>query len=174
MTALRGILGGVALGLIATAAAAQQDSQASRATLVGLPGFYVAVEDMDTAATRVGMTAAVLEADIKDRLQTAGIRMYDEDDFKHVLEVPQYYVNVNMLALHGPQAGLFTYNVSAEVRQAIKLARDPSITSTSVTWRAPATVGTVGSDNFYVAVRDVVREQTDLLLSALRMAKQGQ
>ncbi|HXQ28291.1 MAG TPA: hypothetical protein VN848_03395 [Gemmatimonadales bacterium] len=173
MSALRVILTGLALGLAATAADAQQDSPASRATLVGLPGFYVAVEDMDSAAARVGVTAQVLEADVRDKLTTAGIRMYTEDDFKHVLEVPQYYVNVNMLALHGAQAGLFTYNVSAEVRQAIKLARDPSISSTSVTWRAPATVGTVGSDNFYVAIRDVVRDQTDLLLTALRMANEN-
>lgn len=170
MSVSRVMLAGLALGLVSSLAAAQQDSPASRATLVGLPGFYVAVEEMDTAATRVGVTASVLEADIRDKLQTAGIRLYDEDDFKHILEVPQYYVNVNMLALHGAQAGLFTYNVTAEVRQAIKLARDTSITSTSVTWRAPATVGTVGSDNFYVAIRDVVREQTDLLLNAFRTA----
>ena len=173
MILARAIGVGVVLGLLGSAAAAQQDSPSSRATLVGLPGFYVAAEDMDTAAVRVGMTAAVLEADIKSKLQAAGIRLYTEDDFKHVLEVPQFYVNVNMLALHGAQAGLFTYNVSAEVRQAIKLARDASITSTSVTWRAPATVGTVGSDNFYVAIRDVVREQTDLLISALRLAGQS-
>jgi hypothetical protein len=173
MSALRGIAVGIVLAVFASAAAAQQDSPSSRATLVGLPGFYVAVEDMDTAAERVGVTAAMLEADIKDRMQAAGIRLYSEDDFKHVLEVPQFYVNVNTLALQGAQAGLFTYNVSAEVRQAIKLARDPSITSTSVTWRAPGTVGTVGSDNFYVAIRDVVREQTDLLLGALRDANKG-
>jgi len=118
----------------------------------------------------VGVSAAVIQADVEAKLRGAGIRLYTQDDFKNILEVPQLYININELALHGAQAGLFTYNASAEVRQAIKLSRDPSISSTSVTWRAPATVGTVGSDNFYTAVRDVVREQVDLLITAYRDA----
>ena len=158
------------LAVHAVPVAAQLDSKNSRKTLSALPGFYVAVEDMDTAAARVGVTAAVIQSDIESKLRSAGIKLYSQDDFKNILEVPQLYVNINELALHGAQAGLFTYNASAEVRQAIKLSRDPSISSTSVTWRAPATVGTVGSDNFYTAVRDVVREQVDLLITAYRDA----
>jgi hypothetical protein len=149
-------------------AAAQLDSPGSRKTLVGLPGFFVAVEDMDTAAARVGVTSGVLQTDVESRLRAAGMRLYTGDDFKNILEVPQLYININELALHGAQAGLFTYNATAEVRQAIKLSRNTDIASTSVTWRAPATVGTVGSDNFYVALRDGVREQVDLLITAFR------
>lgn len=157
---------GIVLGT--APAAAQLDAPGSRATLVGLPGFFVAVEDMDTSAARVGVTSAVLQTDVEAKLRAAGIRLFTADDFKNVLEVPQLYINVNELALHGAQAGLFTYNATTEVRQAIKLARDPSISSTTVTWRAPATVGTVGSDNFYIAVRDVVREELDLLITAFQ------
>ncbi|HUL03228.1 MAG TPA: hypothetical protein VLV16_08390 [Gemmatimonadales bacterium] len=158
------------LGLAASVApaTAQLDSKASRKTLGGLPGFFVAVEEMDTAAARAGVTAATIQADVESKLRAAGIKLYSQDDFKNILEVPQLYINVNEFALHGEQKGLFTYNASAEVRQAIKLSRDPSIGSTSVTWRAPATVGTVGSNNFSEAVRDVVSEQVDLLITALR------
>lgn len=158
--------------LMATAAA-QLDSKASRATLAGLPGFFVSVEDMDSTAERVGVTARVIQQDVESRLTSAGIRLFTADDFKNVLAVPQLYINVNELPLHGAQAGLFTYNSTAEVRQAIKLTRDPSISSTSVTWRAPATVGTVGSDNFYITVRDLVREQVDLLIAAFQSANPG-
>jgi hypothetical protein len=159
--------------MIAAPAAAQLDAPGSRKTLAGLPGFFVAVEDMDTSAARVGVTSAVIQTDVEARLRAAGIRLYTADDFKNILEVPQLYVNVNELALHGAQAGLFTYNATTEVRQAIKLSRNPDISSTSVTWRAPATVGTVGADNFYVAVRDVVREELDLLITALQAANSG-
>jgi hypothetical protein len=158
------------LGTLPVSGAAQLDGPSSRKTLGGLPGFYVAVEDMDSAATRVGVTASVIQADVESKLRSAGIKLYTQDDFKNILEVPQLYINVNELALHGAQTGLFTYNATAEVRQAIKLSRDPTITSTSVTWRAPATVGTVGSDNFYTAVRNIVREQVDLLITAYRAA----
>jgi hypothetical protein len=161
------------LATIAAPARAQLDAPGSRKTLVGLPGFFVAVEDMDTAATRVGVTSAVIQKDVEARLIAAGIRLYSAEDFKNVLEVPQLYININELPLHGAQAGLFTYNATTEVRQAIKLSRNPDITSTSVTWRAPATVGTVGSDNFYIAVRDVVREEVDLLITAFRAANSG-
>jgi len=164
------IMAAVWLATFASPGAAQLDSQSSRKTLGGLPGFYVAVEDMDTAAARVGVSASVIQADVEAKLRSAGIKLYTQDDFKNVLEVPQLYININELALHGAQAGLFTYNASAEVRQAIKLSCDPTITSTSVTWRAPATVGTVGSDNFYTAVRDVVRQQVDLLITAYQAA----
>ena len=159
--------------IVASPAAAQLDAPGSRATLVGLPGFFVAVEDLDTAAARLGVTSAVIQRDVESRLQAAGIRLRTAEDFKNVLEVPQLYININELALHGAQAGLFTYNVTTEVRQAIKLSRNLAITSTSVTWRAPATVGTVGSDNFYVAVRDVVREEVDLLITAFQAANSG-
>src|SRR6185503_8928226 len=159
--------------MIAAPAAAQLDAPGSRKTLAGLPGFFVAVEDMDTAAARVGVTSALIQADVEARLRTAGIRLYTADDFKNILEVPQLYINVNELSLHGAQAGLFTYNATTEVRQMIKLARNLDISSTSVTWRAPATVGTVGADNFYVAVRDVVREEVDLLITALQAANSG-
>ena len=105
-------------------------------------------------------------ADMHEHIRSAGIRLYTADEFKNLLEVPQLYINVNELALHGAQAGLFTYNATTEVRQAVKLARDSTISSTTVTWRAPATVGTVGSVNFRIAVRDVVREGVDLLITA--------
>jgi hypothetical protein len=164
------ILSILGVALSAAPAAAQLDSPGSRKTLVGLPGFFVAVEDMDSSAGRVGVTSTVIQTDVEARLKAAGIRLYTADDFKNILEVPQLYINVNELALHGAQAGLFTYNATTEVRQAIKLSRNPDITSTSVTWRAPATVGTVGSDNFYVAVRDVVREEVDLLITAFQAA----
>ena len=159
--------------MIAAPAAAQLDAPGSRKTLAGLPGFFVAVEDMDTSAARVGVTSALIQTDVEARLRAAGIRLYTADDFKNILEVPQLYVNINELALHGAQAGLFTYNATTEVRQAIKLSRNPDISATSVTWRAPATVGTVGADNFYVAVRDVVREEVDLLITALQAANSG-
>jgi hypothetical protein len=158
------------IALRSTPAAGQLDGPGSRKTLVGLPGFFVAVEDMDTSAARVGVTSAVIQTDVEARLHAAGVRLYTADDFKNILEVPQLYVNINELALHGAQAGLFTYNATTEVRQAIKLSRNPEIVSTSVTWRAPATVGTVGSDNFYIAVRDVVREEVDLLITAFQAA----
>jgi hypothetical protein len=163
----------LSLAMIAGPVAAQLDAPGSRKTLIGLPGFFVAVEDLDSAATRVGITSAVIQKDVEARLQAAGIRLYTAEDFKNILEVPQLYVNINELALHGAQAGLFTYNATTEVRQAIKLSRNPDIASTSVTWRAPATVGTVGSDNLYVAVRDVIREQVDLLIVAFRSANSG-
>jgi len=158
----------VSLATVARPAAAQLDSKNSRKTLGGLPGFFVAVEEMDTSAARVGVTAASIQADVEAKLRAAGIKLYSQEDFKNILEVPQLYINVNEFALHGEQKGLFTYNASAEVRQAIKLSRDPSIASTSVTWRAPATVGTVGSNNFSSAVRDIVNDQVDLLISAFR------
>src|ERR1051326_4884547 len=115
----------------ATPVAAQLDSPGSRKTLVGLPGFFVAVEDMDTAAARVGVTSQVLQTDVESRLRAAGLRLYSADDFKNILEVPQLYININELALHGAQSGLFTYNATAEVRQAIKLSRNTDIASTS-------------------------------------------
>jgi hypothetical protein len=60
--------------LMATAAA-QLDSKASRATLAGLPGFFVSVEDMDSTAERVGVTARVIQQDVESRLTSAGIRL---------------------------------------------------------------------------------------------------
>ena len=55
--------------MLATPAAAQLDAPGSRKTLTGLPGFFVAVEDMDTSAARVGVTSAVIQTDVEARLR---------------------------------------------------------------------------------------------------------
>ena len=164
------LLAVASLVTLARPVAAQADGPSSRATLTGLPGFWVAIEEMDTAAARVGLTATVLQTDVENRLRAKGIRLFNREDFTNRLDVPQMYVNVNEFALHGSNAGLFTYNSTVEIRQAVKLSRDPSITSTTVTWRATPDVGTVGSDNFYIAVRDLVRRQVDQLMTAFETA----
>jgi hypothetical protein len=156
---------------IASPAGAQVDSRESRATLATVRGIYVAAEDMDSAAAAHGLTAAGLKADIEDRLRSAGIRVSSRDDFTSSLEVVQLYVAVNEFALTS-HPGLFTYNCSTEVRQAVKLVRDPSVVLTTVTWRVEPTVGTVGSDNLYVSVRDKVRAQVDAFMQAYRLARQ--
>jgi hypothetical protein len=63
------------------------------------------------------------------------------------------------------ETGLYAYDIDLELRQAVRLTRNPAITSSATTWRAPGWVGIVRDRNLS-KVREGIRDVVDEFLNA--------
>jgi hypothetical protein len=138
------------------------DNKFERATLAGLMGVHVVVEDMDPATEKDGLERSTLQTDVELKLRQAGIRVLTREEVFAVPGTAALYLNVNTLR---HRTGLYAYCIELELKQGVTLIRNLAITTLGATWQAPGFLGTVGADRLHT-VRDDVRDQVDQFLNA--------
>ena len=141
---------------------ALSDTPRERATLAGLTGVEVAVEPMDPDAEKDGLAQSTLRTDVELTLRQAGIRVLTSDGRLAAPGMPYLYLSVGT-AKNEP--GFYAYDIDLELKQEVRLTRNPAITSMATTWSAPGWVGAVGSRNLS-KVREGVRDVLDQFLNA--------
>ena len=98
------------------------DSAVSRATLAGLQGVRVIVEEpqpnIQRYAEKYGLTRAQVQADVERRLQQAGIRTVQGDEWLKTPGRPLLYVNINT---HETEKYWYAYDIRLELRQLVLL-----------------------------------------------------
>ena len=124
LAVLWGLIGLPALGRCA------DDGDLARATLRGLQGVYVLIEDMKPESERAGLTAQQLQSDVEGQLRQAGIPVLTKDHAFRVQGAPYLYVYVHLLP---HPIGLTAYSSLVEVNQRASLDRNGSSASVS-TW----------------------------------------
>lgn len=151
----------LALGLTALG----QDDPSARATLRGLTGINVVIDDLPPAleAERAGLTRATVLADTEAQLREAGVGVLTESEWQTAPGQPWLFVRVRTLRLT-PTAPMYAYMISVDLMQRTLLARDPSMHAVAMTWTTGET-GTVGGANFS-RVRESLRTQVDTFISA--------
>jgi|ERR1041385_4021742 hypothetical protein len=140
----------------------QGDDEASRATLVGLPGVYVLVENVDDDAQRDGLDTLQVRTDVEVKLRQAGIRVLSREEWLSTAGVPNLYVNIQTAK---NQQNVYAFSVRIELSQGVTLVRQPSPRLLVTTWSTPGVIGTVGSKKL-ASLRDNVRDQTDQFINA--------
>ncbi len=148
------------LALVSPAVA--QDLKSDRATLVGLTGVGVVVENVDPTAEKDGLARSTLQNDVELKLRQAGIRVLSENELISAPGFPTLYLQVTAIR---HEMGLYAYCIKLEVQQVVRLLRDPSITSAATTWEARGEIGVVGKQNLST-VREYVRDQVDQFINA--------
>jgi hypothetical protein len=133
-----------------------------RATLAGLTGVEVVVETMKPDAEREGLAGSTIQTDVELKLRQAGIRVLTSSDGFLAPGNPYLYLNVNTSRT---RTGIYAYCIELQVKQGVKLTRNPAIISSSPTWQARGYVGTVGASNLHT-VRDDVRDMVDQFVNA--------
>jgi hypothetical protein len=141
----------VVLTMLLASAWASDDTK-SRATLRGIDAVYVLVENMDpelrAELRKRGLTVTGLEAGVKRKLETAGLKVLSEQDFRMAPYPSVLYVNLQILmpetkygyTVEGEQisrekpAERYFYRVDVELRQMASLLRDPAIKGSAATW----------------------------------------
>lgn len=109
------------------------DIPATRATLKGIPTVEVIVEHLRPEAERDGLTRALLQREVEDRLREAGIRVAPA--------APEYlYLAVQTTKGEGD---LYAYVIRLQLAQSVTLSRKPQITSIAPTWSVTSNVGMV-------------------------------
>jgi len=136
-----------------------EDTDVSRATLAGLQGVHVIVEEMQDNvrkyAKRFGLTQAQVQKDVEERLRRGGIRTVTGDEWLAVPGRPILYVNINT---HETEKYWYAYDVKVELRQVVTLVSDPQVKTMAVTWSLNMT----GQAN--IGTLDVIRQDTNILV----------
>ena len=134
------------LCLIASDAAAA-DSEWNRKTLAGIQAVYVVIEDLQANvqryAPKVSLTKEQLRKDVESRLQKAGIRLFNQDEWLKTKGRPTLYVNINT---HEFEKYSYAYDIRVELQQVVQMEGNPAVRILTDTWSISQTgVFNVGS-----------------------------
>ena len=158
----------VAVALVALAgsflwiALARADGKFERATLRGLKGVQVVVEELRPEIERAGLKKQQLQTDVELRLRKAGIRVLTRKERLKTPGTPLLYLNVNALTAVDNKAVVF--GISVELNQEVRLVRDPKIIVDATTWSTDS-VGIADVNN----IRDIRRrvgDRVDVFINA--------
>jgi hypothetical protein len=135
-------------------------SEEFRVSLGGLRQVGVQVEPVNADAERDGLLREDLRAIVEAALQASGIGVVDTPHlFADIRGTPFLHVDVMTIRVDGRYA----YSVRLELWQAVRLERDPAISTLGATWSGAQVVGTVEAERLVevtAAVRAAVQEFT--------------
>jgi Putative peptidoglycan binding domain len=138
------------------------DHELDRATLRGLPGIEVVIEQLTSEVEQAGLTVQQLRTDVELRLRQAGIPLLSKEERFRVPGAPYLYVRVTAM-LHSPSLRLFAYPSGVALNQRVYLEHDTSRLF-APTWYVE-TIGTVGATNIHY-LRALTRDQVDQFINA--------
>jgi hypothetical protein len=153
---MKKILAVVAFLLFCSATSAQ-NVEDRRRSLKGIVGFYVSIDNLDSAVEKEGLTTNQIRSDIELRLKTAGIQVLTKEQASQIPGKPQLRID---LMIAGKQ-GLYPYALDIASHQMVRLDRDPSIIVDATTW----SIGSAGISDL-AGIRDMVRENMDEFIKA--------
>ena len=112
-----------------------EDSAASRATLAGLQGVGVVVEEVQPNiqkyAAKFGLSGAQIRQDVTQKLQAGGIRVVEGNEWLTIPGRPVLCVNVNT---HETEKYWYAYDIKIELRQMAVLEANPQAKTLAATW----------------------------------------
>ncbi len=125
----------VVIVLALTLTALGQEDPSSRATLRGLAGVNVVIEDLplELEAERAGLTRATVQTDTEAQLREAGIRVLNDSEWQTAPGQPWLFVRIRTMRPNSTM-GVYAYVISLDLMQRTMLSRDPSIHAVGMTW----------------------------------------
>ena len=136
-----------------------QDTRSQRATLAGLTGVNVLVEGMNPDVERDGLARSTLQTDVELRLRQASIRVLTETEMLLAPGKPFLYLRVSSFK---GREGVYAVAISLELKQSVRLVRDPALTLMAATWQSIGAIGLGGPSK----ARDTVRDEVDKFINA--------
>lgn len=150
--------------LCALPVARAADSEIDRATLKGLTGVFVLVEDLKPPVEEAGLKADDIKADVEQKLRSAGIPMFDRTQVSVTPGMPTLYISV-VVASNNTTSDLWPFNIDVDLEQRVTLERNSEIyVPTAVTWHVGGIGGVAKRD--VPSIRDRVKESIDRFVTA--------
>ena len=118
--------------------------EAERESLKGLAGVEVVVEPLDSEIEQVGLSAAKLQEDVRQRLHKAGIKVLKERE--RLANPATAILTVRLETLHD-RIGRYFYTTDVWLAQRAKLESQPTVEFSALTWKKLGTVSTIADDN---------------------------
>ncbi len=113
-------------------ASAQTAVTTGKATLRGLPGVEIEVEPLEQDVERDGLTRAMIQADVTNRLRAAGVTVYASQTANPSPGKPYLYVHVNGVKVATP--GLWALSIEVQVRETVRSLVTTSDIVDATTW----------------------------------------
>ena len=152
-----------ALLLCSLSPATASDSEIDRASLKGLQGVFVLVEDLNPPEEQAGLKAAEIQADAEQKLQAAGIPLLSKTQAIDTPGMPTLYVSVSVAS--STVTDLWPFSIDVNLEQQATLKRSPdTFVPTAVTWHV-GSIGAVGKTDIR-NIRDRVNEQIAKFVNA--------
>ena len=118
--------------------------EAERESLRGLTGVEVLVDQVDSEIQQVGLSAAKLQQDVRQRLHKAGVKVLTERE--RLANPATAALIVRLETLHD-RIGRYFYTTDLLLGQRVKLETHGTLEISAVTWKKLGTVGTIADDN---------------------------
>jgi hypothetical protein len=152
-----------ALLLCSLAPVRASDSEIDRASLKGLQGVYVLVEDLNPPEEQAGLKTTDIQADVVQRLQAAGIPLLSKEQDIQTPGMPTLYISVSVAS--STSTDLWPFSIDVNLEQQATLKRNPdTFVPTAITWHV-GSLGAVDKSNIR-SVRDRVSEQIAKFVNA--------
>jgi hypothetical protein len=139
------------------------NSEMNRATLQGLRGVRVLVEDLAPEVEREGLLTDQLQKSVEGRLRSAGIRVLTQEEAVKAPGEPYLYINININFAKGEEE-VCSYSIDVALIQNVTLVRIPKQTSYAVTWSTGG-VGLIGKKSLS-ELKGSVEEILDIFVKA--------
>lgn len=145
--------------IVFSAEAKAEDSDISRATLAGLQGVAVIVEDLQPNvlkyAAKSGLGKEQILKDAEKTLRDAGIKIVLGDEWINTPGRPLLYIRINT---HETEKYWYAYDIKVEVRQMATLDANPQVKTLAATWSMNIT----GQAN--IGTLNVIRQDTSVMV----------
>ena len=152
-----------ALLLCSIAPATASDSEIDRATLKGLQGVFVLIEDLNLPEEQAGLKTADIQADAEQQLKAAGIPLLSKTQNMDTPGMPTLYISVSVAS--STTTDVWPFSIDVNLEQQATLKRNPdTFVPTAVTWHV-GSIGAVDKSNIR-SVRDRVNEQVAKFVNA--------
>ena len=152
-----------ALLLCSTLPATASDSEIDRASLKGLQGVFVLVEDLNPPEEQAGLKTDDIQADVVEKLKAAGIPLLSKTQDIDTPGMPTLYVSVSVAS--SATSDLWPFSIDVNLEQQATLKRNPdTFVPTAITWHV-GSIGAVDKSNIR-SVRDRVNEQVAKFVNA--------
>ena len=139
------------------------NGKSNLATLRGLQGIGVLVEQLPPEAENKGLKKDQIQTEVESKLRKAGIKVLTKEECGKTPGEPYLYINLN-INLAKTESDIYPYTIDVMLIQKVSLLRDPQINSYATTW----STGGIGSIDKQILgqLRESVLEVVNLFVNA--------
>jgi len=152
-----------ALMLCCIAPCKASDSEIDRASLKGVQGVLVLVEDLNPPEEQAGLKSADIQSDAEQQLKAAGIPLLSKPKSLETPGMPTVYISVTIAS--STATDLWPFSIDVNFEQEVTLKRNPdTFIPTAVTWHV-GSIGAVDKSGIR-SIRDRVTQQVAKFVNA--------
>jgi hypothetical protein len=156
---------GVFIVFLATEIIAKDLTSDRRETLRGIKSMTIVIEEIkQPGATASKLTKEVIEKDVTEKLQEAGISVVPFTDL--TADLPWVYVNIHLME-HNELPSFYTFSLGVEIRQFVILKRIARLSFDATTWDHRL-VGMIRSSEALSTVRKSLNEAMNSFINDYR------